>query len=170
MSDSIDEIISLLSNIREVTFRAPPTGLVGDALAELKEGQIDITLLDPPRRNPRKKQTFHGLFELSEEGWSSNIVSVSLHSDCLIDIRELECFPRIRELQLDTGLVEIDSSALTEAQRVIDDMKDLQCLTVYVDEKIESEVGNYLLFPSKKFSYSISSNHLSRKAQMKVSV
>ncbi len=158
MSDSIDEMIALLSNIHEVTFKTLPTNLVAEALSDLEQGQIDIILMDPPRRTPSRRPTFHKLFELSEEKWVSNVVSVKLHSDCLADIRELECFPRLKVLHLDTGIVKIDPEALSEAQVVISEMQNLQNLTIYVPKKIEKEAKAYLHWPGTTFKYSLLDN------------
>jgi hypothetical protein len=165
MSDSIDEMIALLSNIHEVTFKTLPTNLVAEALSDLEQGQIDITLMDPPRRTPSRRPTFHELFELSEEKWVSNVVSVKLHSDCLADIRELECFPRLKMLHLDTGIVEIDPEALSEAQIVISEMQNLQNLTIYVPKKIKKEANAYLHWPGMTFKYSLLDNSPKRKRQ-----
>jgi len=163
MSDCFDEMIALLSNIHEVTFKTLPTNLAAEALGDLEQGQIDITLMDPPRRTPKRRPTFHELFELSKESWVKNVVSVKLHSDCLIDIRELECFPRLKVLHLDTGIEEIDPEALSEAQVIISELQDLQNLTIYVPKKIEKEAKAYLHWPNMTFKYSLLNNSPKRK-------
>jgi len=70
MPDSLDEIIAMLSNIREVTFKSPATGVVSEALGECAERQIDITLMDRPQRRAGRagrQDRFHELSYLSQE-------------------------------------------------------------------------------------------------------
>lgn len=157
MTDFIDDMIAVFSNIREVTFRTPPTDLVSIALGECAQGQIDITLVDPVKRRPGRRPTFHELSDIEREPWASNIVCLKLRSDHLSDIRELEHFPRLKTLELDTGLKHIDPGAMSEAQIVISEMKNLENLTIYVATDIEEEAKAYLHWPMANFDYSVTS-------------
>jgi len=78
-----------------------------------------------------------------------------LYSDCLTDIRELECLSRLKTLELDTRLTRLWDEETSVAQLVISELSDLERLTIFVDKEVEEEAPLHFNWPDSKFSYSV---------------